>query len=98
MGRTVSELTATLQADELAAWMAFNDLSPLSDERLDLLVAKLCLTVCQAQGMKKASGGQFVLGDFLLFKVPQPPVAGNVYEFLRGRVNPKRIVKRDEVN
>ena len=72
MGRTVSELTATLTTDELAHWFAFDRVSPIGDERMSLQFAHLCMTICASAGVKKKSGGQFTLQDFLLFKRVEP--------------------------
>lgn len=91
MGRTVSELRATLQVEEMVAWMAFDTLSPLSDERMDINFANLCVTMCNAQGAKKRSGAPFVLEDFLLFR--EKPSDAKPLAFMRGRVSPTRIVK-----
>jgi len=72
MGRTVAELTSVLTTDELARWLAFNRRSPITDERLDHLFARLCLVVTESSGAKKRGGGQFKLDDFLMFKQPKP--------------------------
>lgn len=93
MGRTVAELRATLHTDELASWIAFAERSPLLEDRLDLLFARLCLLVCEVGGAKKRSGAPFTLQEFLLFRAPEAPKAGNVLEFFRARVNPLRIKK-----
>lgn len=95
MGRTVGELRATLQTDELAAWLAFAERSPLLEDRLDLLFARLCLTVCQANGVKTKSGGQPALEDFLMFRRKEAPQKGSALAFLRARVNPKRLQRKE---
>lgn len=71
MGRTVGELTSTLTTDELARWLAFNRRSPITDERLDYLFARLCLVVTESSGAKKRGGGRFSIDDFLMFKQPR---------------------------
>jgi hypothetical protein len=68
MGRTVSELRATLTTDELALWMAFNKTNPIGPERIDYLFARLCVLICDVAGAKKKAGGHFSLEDFILWK------------------------------
>lgn len=72
LGRTVAELRASLGTDELAAWFAFDRLSPVGDERQDYALARLCLLVCELMGAKRRGGGAVRLEDFLLWKLPEP--------------------------
>jgi len=74
MGRTVGELKAVLSTDELADWMAFSKHSPIGEERMDYLFARLCLLVCEVGGAKKQSGSKFTFEDFLLWKPPPKPM------------------------
>jgi len=67
MGRTVGELSATLTVDELAHWYAFDRKSPIGDTRLDTLVALICRSIHDAQGVTKRGGARFTLEDFMLF-------------------------------
>lgn len=81
MGRTVSELTATMTTDELSRWMAYARTYPIGDERFDYLFANMCAVVCSSAGAKKRGGGQFTIKDFLMFreKDMRTPV-----QFMRG--------------
>lgn len=90
MGRTVGELTATLTTDELTRWYAYNQRSPIADDRLDYLFAHLCLVMTESSGAKKRGGGHFSLNDFMMFKRPKLPTPK---EFMRGLFGNK-VVRR----
>lgn len=89
MGRTVAELRATLTEREWLDWMAYAKGSPFADDRMDYLFANLCQVVCMAMGAKKASGGNFTLDDFILFK---PKDYTTPIEFMRAQLG-HRVVK-----
>ncbi len=72
LGRTVAELRASLGTDELAAWFAFDAISPIGDERLDYNFARLCVLVCELMGAKRRDGRRIRFDDFLIFKPPEP--------------------------
>lgn len=91
LGRTVGELSATLTTDELARWFAYNQRSPITDDRMDYLFARLCLVVTESSGAKKRGGGRFTLDDFLMFKRPkQPSPKEFMHKLLGNRVVRKR--------
>lgn len=92
MGRTVSELSATMTMDEFARWVAINRESPVGDERFDLLFANLCSTVVSASGAKKRGGGAFTLRDFMMFARKADKEATPL-EFLQRLVG-HRVVQR----
>ena len=75
VGRTVAELEATLSVEELASWYAFDRLSPIGDERADVLFAQLTLRTLEAAGAKKRGGGGFKVDDFMPFKLFKPDVS-----------------------
>lgn len=50
MGRTVGELMETMTAAELMLWQAFDQESPISDRRGDVLAAQVAAAAFQAQG------------------------------------------------
>lgn len=52
MGRTVSELRATITASELKMWIAFDRLSPIGDWRGDVQAAQVSTAILNAQGGK----------------------------------------------
>lgn len=52
MGRTVSELRATITASELKMWIAYDRLSPIGDWRGDVQAAQVSTAVLNAQGGK----------------------------------------------
>lgn len=89
MGRTVGELRAFLNADELAHWMVVSETVPIGDERDDYLMAQVCLRVFQAAGIKKSNRRQkpgpndWTLEDFLMFRQPAPTQTAE--QFFRGR-------------
>lgn len=89
MGRTVSELRACLDADELAHWMVISRTTPIGDERDDYLMAQVCLRVFQAAGIKKGRARKprpddWTIEDFLMFKQPTPPETD--VQFLKRRL------------
>lgn len=75
MGRTVAELESTISVEEMASWYAFDRLSPLGDERQDVLFAALTVNVLAAAGAKRTGGGQFRVQDFMPFKLFEPDVS-----------------------
>lgn len=94
MGRRVPELQSVMTQGEIADWFAFDRISPIGDQRMDFLFARLMLLVCDAVGLKKSTGGRFTFEDFLLWK-PKAPVneKQSPLEFMRslvgGRVRKK---------
>lgn len=52
MGRTVSELRATITASELKMWIAYDRLSPIGDWRGDVQAAQVSTAILNAQGGK----------------------------------------------
>lgn len=97
MGKRVPELAAVMTNGELASWFAYDRISPIGDDRMDFLFARLCLLICDAVGLKKIQGGgKFEFDDFLMWN-RKPAVLENVspLEFLRGRVSPKRVKRKD---
>ena len=52
LGRTLSELMATITASELRLWMEFDRLSPIGDARGDIHAALISSATAQAQGHK----------------------------------------------
>lgn len=104
MGRTVSELSATMTVDELTDWFAVNKLCPIGDERMDYLFAHVCLRIFQAAGVKKPSAfnrarapdpNDWQLSDFLMFNRKEPVVDSTTkpIDFMRARFG-GRVVKK----
>lgn len=90
MGRTVTELTATMTTSELISWMAYARTYPIGDEeREDMLFARLCSVVANASGMKRRGGGQITPKDFVLF---QQKNFTDPLTFMRGAFG--RLVKK----
>ena len=79
-----------MTTDELTHWIAFARGSPIGDDRMDHLIAQLCLLVCNVGGAKRRGGGQFSMDDFLMFK---PKDFTTPLQFLQGRFA-HRIVQR----
>ncbi len=52
LGRTLGEVLTGMDTYELSLWREFDRMSPLGDERADLLHASLAATVAQAAGAK----------------------------------------------
>jgi len=52
MGRTVSELRASITASELKMWIAYDRLSPIGDWRGDVQAAQVSTAILNAQGGK----------------------------------------------
>lgn len=52
LGRTLGEVLDGIDTYELSLWREFDRLSPLGDERVDLLHAALAATVAQTAGAK----------------------------------------------
>lgn len=52
MGRTVAELLQTISAEELQEWRAFDQISPIGDERSDLLTGVMTSTMVNIQPRK----------------------------------------------
>ncbi|WP_348995918.1 phage tail protein [Achromobacter sp. HNDS-1] len=52
LGRTLGEVLDGMDTYEISLWREFDRLSPLGDERLDLLHAALAATVAQTAGAK----------------------------------------------
>lgn len=52
MGRTLSELRREMSASEIMMWAEFDRISPLGDERADILTAQIVSAVYGAQGVK----------------------------------------------
>lgn len=69
MGRTVGELLDTMSAAELLLWRAYDDESPISDRRGDVLAAQVAAAV-QSQGQKVG------IGDLLMDWSPAPDEEG----------------------
>lgn len=86
MGRRVPELASTMTSGELASWFAFDRISPIGDQRMDFLFARLMLLVCDAVGVKKAGGARFTFEDFLMWKPKPVMVNQSPLEFLRSRM------------
>lgn len=75
MGRTVTELSAVMSVEELSRWFAFDRLSPIGDERHDMLLSILTINVLAAAGAKRTGGGKFRVEDFMPFKLFKPDVS-----------------------
>lgn len=73
-GMPVPEIQASMTTGQLASWFAFDKISPIGDERMDYLMAFLCMLMCQVAGAKPKSGGVPTIEDFLLFKKPPVPM------------------------
>ncbi|NDL70505.1 phage tail assembly protein T [Vreelandella alkaliphila] len=57
LGKTLAEMAghhAPMTARELIDWMAFDQLSPISDRRADVHAAQIATAVYQSQGAKVA--------------------------------------------
>lgn len=52
MGRTLAELRQSLSASEAMLWAEFDRLSPVGDERGDILTAQIVQAVFGSQGVK----------------------------------------------
>lgn len=52
LGRTLQELRNEMSAEELRLWIAFNEISPIGDERSDIQTAIMAAAPLQAQGAK----------------------------------------------
>ncbi|PHM51016.1 phage tail assembly protein T [Xenorhabdus sp. KK7.4] len=52
LGKTLSALQRELSASELMLWLAYDRLSPLSDQRGDIQAAQIAAAVYQSQGVK----------------------------------------------
>jgi Protein of unknown function (DUF4035) len=48
LGRTVGELLDTMDSVELSEWMAYDHLSPIGDERQDLMSGIIASTIANA--------------------------------------------------
>lgn len=94
MGRTVSELRASLTVDELKQWYAFSEVHPIREDKIDYLFANLMECICSVIGAKKKYGGQFKLDDFLLFKHEVPKDAKSMMLGMFGG----RVVKKGKRN
>lgn len=73
LGRTVNELTSTLDAAELVEWMAFYRIDPFGGYRTDLAAA----TICSAMANIKRGPNQqsFSTNDFIAIeRFPPSPV------------------------
>lgn len=89
MGRTVSELRASLRGDEYADWLAFDRIFPVGDWKIDAMIAHLCTIVCGVAGAKKRGGGPFTIDDFQLWKLPNPQTPREMMQ----RVFGARVIK-----
>lgn len=61
---TRRELVNRIGADEADEWLAYWRLRPALEDVLPIMLARLCQLVAQAW-LKKESGGDFTLDDFL---------------------------------
>jgi len=52
-------------ASLLFEWQRVYELDPFGEERQDIRTATICMTLANAQGMKKRGGGAFKLQDFM---------------------------------
>lgn len=69
-GRTVAETQASLSVAEWTYWLAFARSYPIGIEEMhDVLTARLCSVVVNANGVKKQGGGKFTPDDFVTFRV-----------------------------
>ncbi|WP_272681820.1 phage tail assembly protein T [Providencia sp. PROV129] len=52
LGKTLAELTSSLDASELRMWMAYDKISPIGDGRGDIQTAMITSAVMNAAGAK----------------------------------------------
>ncbi|EJD6408280.1 DUF4035 domain-containing protein [Providencia rettgeri] len=52
LGKTLAELTSSLDVSELRMWMAYDKMSPISDRRGDINTAMIASAVLNAAGAK----------------------------------------------
>ncbi|MEX9781905.1 DUF4035 domain-containing protein [Providencia manganoxydans] len=52
LGKTLAELTSSLDVSELRMWMAYDKMSPISDRRGDINTAMIASAVLNAAGVK----------------------------------------------
>lgn len=52
LGKTLAELTSSLDASELRMWMAYDKVSPIGDSRGDIQTAMIASSVMNAAGAK----------------------------------------------
>ncbi|WP_038402595.1 MULTISPECIES: phage tail assembly protein T [Yersinia pseudotuberculosis complex] len=50
LGRTLHELQATMTASELAMWIEYDAISPISDRRGDFQTAQIASAIYQSRG------------------------------------------------
>lgn len=67
LGRTVAELMRTMSAHELNEWLAFDRISPIGDERADLLMGIQTATMVNMQPRDKKNTKPFRPIDFMPF-------------------------------
>jgi hypothetical protein len=75
----VRELGATLRADELTEWEAFDRLEPIGPARLEVMLGVLCSLTANAHRGKNSR--RYKVGDFIpdyeSLAVPVPPPTGD---------------------
>ena len=73
MGRTVTELEATLSASEWLDWLRFFALEPYGAPAMDVVQAQLRSLIANVHRNDKARSDPFEPREFLLFSEPEKP-------------------------
>lgn len=97
LGRTLEELLAGISSEELSLWMAFDDIEPLGDVRMDLGFGVVASTLANIHRDTKKRPQAFLPQDYMpLWQRQRPPPAVSLSEQIRAALKPtKRRKSRD---
>lgn len=73
-----------MTAAEFADWIAYNDLQPIGDERLDLLIAQLCTVIANFRPFRTKRDHTYRPKDFIpTWGVVTPPTPTQLKDKLK---------------
>jgi len=79
---TVAELNERIDSRELSEWIAYYNIEPFGQDRMELMLAQLTAVLANANRGKK--GRPFRVGDFLIGYEAEPPSFEQIVSSLKG--------------
>lgn len=65
---TVRDLSQRLTEEEFGEWLAYDSISPIGGNRIDILAAQICSVIANVNRNQKKKPSPYTIKDFLLFQ------------------------------